>query len=101
MAQNLPTLQSDGVRVDEIELYRDLGQSGPPLGSFAKQLAGAQYGNPNWVFGVSSSALTRAYDPASYLDIYYLINAKGQVAYVNGSPGSTMPQLLSAAKSLA
>ena len=101
MAQNLAALRSDGVRVAEVELYQDLGQSGPSIGSFAKTLAGTEYGNPDWTFGVSSAALTHIYDPQSYLDIYYLLNAKGQVTYVNSSPGSTMPQLLAAAKSLA
>jgi thiol-disulfide isomerase/thioredoxin len=101
MAQNLAALRSDGVHVTEVELYQDLGQSGPSIGSFAKALAGTEYGNPDWTFGVSSAALTHVYDPQSYLDIYYLLNAKGQVTYVNSSPGSTMPQLLTAAKSLA
>jgi thiol-disulfide isomerase/thioredoxin len=101
MAQNLAKLHAYGVRVEEIELYQDLGQSGPSMGTFAKALAGAQATNPDWTFGVSSVGLTRTYDPQSYLDIYYLLNAKGQVAYVNGSPGSTMPQLLAAARKLA
>jgi len=101
MAQNLAALRSDGVHVTEVELYQDLGQSGPSIGSFAKALAGTEYGNPDWTFGVSSAALTHVYDPQSYLDIYYLLNAKGQVTYVNSSPGSTMPQLLAAAKGLA
>jgi thiol-disulfide isomerase/thioredoxin len=101
MAQNLAELHADGVRVDEVELYADLGQSGPSMGSFAKALAGAQYGNPAWTFGVSSPGLTRTYDPQSYLDIYYLLNAKGQIDYVNSSPASTMPQLLAAAGKIA
>ncbi len=101
MAQNLAKLHADGVRVEEVELYADLGQSGPSMGAFARALAGPQYGNPAWTFGVSSAALTRTYDPQSYLDIYYLLNAKGQISYVNSSPGSTMPQLLAAAGKLA
>lgn len=58
-------LHADGVRVDEIEQYHDLGQSGPSIGAFAKTLAGAQYTNPAWTFGVSPAALTRTYDPES------------------------------------
>lgn len=42
MAQNLAKLRADGVRVEEVELYADLGQSGPSMGAFAKALAGAQ-----------------------------------------------------------
>jgi thiol-disulfide isomerase/thioredoxin len=101
MAHDLAELHADGVRVEEVELYRDLGQSGPSLAAFAKALAGPQYGNPAWTFGVSSAALTRTYDPQSYLDIYYLLDADGRVAYVNSSPGSTMAQLLAAAGKLA
>ena len=96
IAQYLPKLRADGVRVDEVELYQDLGQSGPSMASFAKSFAGAAYGQPGWTFGTSSASLTRTYDPQSYLDIYYLLDAKGQITYVNGSPGSTMPQLLAA-----
>lgn len=100
MAQNLNTLRSDGVHVDEVELYQDLGQSGPSLGTFAKSLAGSQFVNPDWTFALSSASLTHIYDPQSYLDIYYLLNADGKITYVNGSPASTMPQLLAAAKRL-
>jgi thiol-disulfide isomerase/thioredoxin len=101
LAANIAKLQADGVRVDEVELYQDLGQSGPSIGSLAKALAGAEYGNPEWTFGMSSASLTRTYDPQSNLEIYYLLNAKGQVTYVNAPLASTMPQLLAAAKSLA
>ena len=101
MAQNVATLASDGVRVVEVENYADLGQSGPAMGTFARTLAGSDFSNPDWTFGEASSALTHTYNPKAYLDIYYLINAKGKITYVNSSPGSTMPQLLGAAKALA
>ena len=101
MAQNVPKLAADGVRVVEVELYQDLGQSGPSITDFGKTLAGASYTNPDWTWGISSAALTRTYDPDNYLDIYYLLNAKGQITYVNGSPAATMPQLLSEAGKLA
>jgi cytochrome oxidase Cu insertion factor (SCO1/SenC/PrrC family) len=101
MAQNVAKLAADGVRVEEVELYQDLGQQGPSITDFGKTLAGASYTSPDWTWGTSSAALTRAYDPASYLDIYYLLNAKGQITYVNSSPAATMPQLLAAAGRLA
>ena len=101
MAQHVATLASDGVRVVEVENYADLGQSGPAMGTFARTLAGSDFTNPDWTFGEASSALTHTYNPKAYLDIYYLINAKGKITYVNSSPGSTMPQLLGAAKALA
>ncbi|MGC8460605.1 MAG: TlpA family protein disulfide reductase [Candidatus Dormibacteria bacterium] len=100
MAQNISRLQADGVRVVEVELYRDLGQAGPSISSFGYQLAGAEYSNPDWIFATSSSALTREYDPGSYLDIYYLLNAQGRITYVNGSPSSTMSNILAEASKL-
>lgn len=101
MAQNVAKLAADGVRVDEVELYQDLGQQGPSITDFGKTLAGASYTSPDWTWGTSSAGLTSTYDPGSYLDIYYLINANGRITYVNSSPGSTMPQLLGAAARLA
>ena len=101
MAQNVATLTSDGVRVVEVENYADLGQSGPAMGTFAKTLAGRDFSNPDWTFGEASATLTPTYNPKAYLDIYYLINAQGKITYVNSSPGSTMSQLLGAAKALA
>ena len=101
MAHNVATLAADGVRVVEVENYADLGQSGPPMSTFAKALAGSAFSNPDWTFGEASSALTHTYNPKAYLDLYYLLNAKGKITYVNSSPGSTMPQLLGAAKALA
>jgi thiol-disulfide isomerase/thioredoxin len=101
MAQNVSKLAADGVRVVEVELYQDLGQSGPSITDFGKTLAGANYASPDWTWGISSAALTRTYDPANYLDVYYLLNAEGTITYVNGSPAATMPQLLSQARNLA
>lgn len=100
LAQNIATLHADGVRVAEVELYRDLGQSGPSIGSFARTFAGAQATNPDWAWGTSSASLTRTYDPAGDLEIYYLLNAKGAVAYVNSPLVSTMPRLLQEAKAI-
>jgi thiol-disulfide isomerase/thioredoxin len=100
MAQNVPRLRADGVRVVEVELYQDLGQSGPSMSSFGRQLAGARYDAPGWTFAIASSELTRTYDPGSYLDIYYLLDAKGRIVYVNSSPSSTMSSILAEASTL-
>ncbi|MGH3279288.1 MAG: peroxiredoxin family protein [Trebonia sp.] len=101
MAQNIGKLRALGVRVEEVELYADLGQQGTPIGRFATVLAGTQASNPDWSFGTSSAGLTGTYDPKGYLDIYYLLNAHGTITYVNSSPGATMPQLIAAARKLA
>jgi len=94
VAANIGRLRAAGVRVVELELYRDLGQPGPDITTFGKAFAGASYGDPDWTWGTASAPLSYAYDPQGYLDIYYLLDAQGRIAYVNGSPGSTMSDLL-------
>jgi thiol-disulfide isomerase/thioredoxin len=94
MAAQIPTFAAQRVRVVELELANDLGQSGPSITAFGQQLAGAAYDNPDWTFGVASAGLTATYDPAGYLDIYYLLDSSGHVTYVNSSPGATMGSLL-------
>jgi len=101
MAQNFAKLAAEGVRVVELENYADLGQAGPSMATFSKDLAGGAASDPDWTFGEASAALTHLYNPKAYLDLYYVVDAQGRITYVNSSPGSTMPQLLAAARSAA
>jgi hypothetical protein len=94
--QGFTSLQAAGVRVEELELYDDLGQSGPSITQFRRQLAGAAGTSADWQWGVASQAMTERYDPKAYLDIYYLLDRNGDVRYVNGSPASTFSTLLTA-----
>src|SRR5579875_1313916 len=94
MAQEIPTFAAHHVRVVELEVANDFGQSGPPITEFGSQLAGAYYNDPDWTWGMASPKLTATYDPSGYLDIYYLLDRQGRVVYVNSSPGATMGQLL-------
>ncbi|GAC1397010.1 MAG: hypothetical protein NVSMB52_10660 [Chloroflexota bacterium] len=97
MTQHIKDLKSRGVRVVELELYNNLGGSGPTLTSFRQSYGGSMARNPDWVWGTASQQLSIAYDPKSYLDIYYLLDSQGNVNYVNGNPSSTMDSLLQAA----
>lgn len=97
MSAKLPTLAVHRVQVVELELSGDLGQPGPGISDFARQLAGRRYHDPDWTFGTASAALTQTYDPDGYLDVYYLIDAAGHITYANSSPAATMSQLLAAA----
>jgi cytochrome oxidase Cu insertion factor (SCO1/SenC/PrrC family) len=101
MSAQIPTLAARHVRVVELELSGDLGQPGPAITDFARQLAGSRLHDPDWIFGSASPALTQAYDPNGYLDVYYLLDAAGHVTYVNSSPAATMSRLLSAAAKIA
>jgi cytochrome oxidase Cu insertion factor (SCO1/SenC/PrrC family) len=100
LAKNLPALEADGVRVVEVENYEDLGESGPSVAEFAKVLAGSEYTSPEWTFGEASLGLTQTYNPASDLDVYYLLNAAGRVVYVNSTPAATMSEILAHAAKL-
>lgn len=100
MATQIQKFSDMHIRVVELELADDLGQPGPTITAFAHQLAGPTAANPDWTFGIASTPLTAAYDPASDLDIYYLIDSTGHVAYVDSSPAATMSELLSHASSL-
>jgi thiol-disulfide isomerase/thioredoxin len=96
MAQEIGRIAASGARVVELENNGDLGQAGPSMGQFARSLAGSAVENPAWILGEASSSLTRTYNPAGYLDIYYVIDTAGDVTYVSSAPASTMGQLLAA-----
>lgn len=97
MASTIDQFAARGVRVLELEMADDLGQPGPSIAEFGQQLAGPAYTNPDWTFGVASQGLTETYNPHGYLDIYYLLDKAGHIAYINGSPAGTMGQLLAEA----
>lgn len=94
MAAKMAAFSRMYVRVIELEDYADFGQPGPSMAAFGPRFAGAASHSPDWVFGTASRALTQAYNPKGYLDIYYLLNSSGRITYINSSPGSTMSQLL-------
>lgn len=94
LARNIGRFASAGVRVVELELYHDLGGQGPDIASFGRQFAGSAYANPNWTWGTASAGMSFRNDPKGYLDIYYLLDARGAIRYINGSPGATMSALL-------
>ncbi len=83
MAGQASRLRAAGVQVVEVEDYSDLGQPGPAMAGFARQFGGAAYHDPGWTFGTASRALTRAYNPQGYLDVYFLLGPPA------GSPTST------------
>jgi hypothetical protein len=94
MAGQAARLRAAGIQVVEVEDHADLGQPGPGIAAFGRQFAGAAYHAPGWTFGTASPALTRAWNPQGYLDVYFLLDSAGKVAYVNSAPVSTMSQLL-------
>ena len=91
--QNYQFFERHGIKVIELELYRDLGYNGPPIASFVNSYAPSAYSNGTIIPALAGYNMTASYDPKGYLDIYYLISANGTVLYINGSPESTLVQL--------
>lgn len=68
---------TEGVTLLEIEDYNDLGQPGPSMSSFAT--SNGYNGQAGWVMGIGSASGTQSYNPNGYLDVYYVINAQGNI----------------------
>lgn len=94
MADQINQFAQHHVKVVELQLAKNLGGDGPDIATFGRSIAGKQFTHPAWVWGTASQALTDAYDPKAFLDVYYLIDAKGRIVYINGSPDATMDALL-------
>lgn len=93
LAQKVNDFSGAAVRIVELELYHDLGGQGPDIATFGRQFAGNAYGNPDWTWGTASEGMSFRYDPKGYLDVYYLLDARGVIRYINGSPGTTLGDL--------
>ncbi len=89
------------VKIIELEMYKDLGYSGPSIYNFVNSYAPDAYSNGTITPALAGYNMTAAYDPEGYLDIYYLLSGSGNVIYISGSPESTMPQLMNAVNSSA
>ena len=83
-----------GVKVIELELYNDLGYQGENITSFVSGFAHQAYLSNAVTPAYASYNMTLAYDPNSYLDIYYLISPTGRILYTNTLLASTLPELL-------
>jgi thiol-disulfide isomerase/thioredoxin len=91
--QNYNFFKSHGITIVELELYKDLGYSGPPIADFVDSYALEAYSNGTVVPALAGYNMTAVYDLRGYLDIYYLLASNGTVLYINGSPSATLSQL--------
>ena len=84
-----------GVKIVELELYRDLGYSAENIENFVQDFAPEAYQKNVVIPAYASYNMTLAYDSQGYLDIYYLISPNGKILYENGPLEATLPELLS------
>jgi thiol-disulfide isomerase/thioredoxin len=94
MATKIDQFAQHHVKVVELQLAGNLGGDGPDIAAFGRDIAGARFSHPAWLWGIASQQLTNTYDPKALLDLYYLIDAQGHIVYINGSPDATMDALL-------
>jgi len=87
-SQYYPTLNSKGVELVTVEVYKDFNQSAPAgsgvpntIAEFAK--LGGGPGKPGWSYGTSDWRATHTYDPAANLDTFYVINQYGVITMTN------------------
>ncbi len=80
ISQYYSTFRSDGILLLQIENYNDFNQPGESLSAFVSQYGGAN--QPGWDIGTAAQSVTREYNPASALDLYYMVNSQG---YIVGS----------------
>lgn len=87
------------VHVVLLDLAGDLSNLSPlaaahRLARFAQAFGGPARRDPQWTWGVSSSTLTKTYDPKGLLDVYYLIGRSGRIDYRGSNLASNAPALL-------
>ncbi len=92
LAQHIGELRARGVRVVQLEAVNDLGYPGPPITAF-QTAVGPAGRSPNWFWGTATAEQMRALDPNGYPDIYYLVNADGTIAAINGAPAATWNEI--------
>ena len=88
VGDHIADLRTRGVSVVEMRLTNDLGAPGPGLQQFQKAV-GMNAAAPNWYWGELSAKQTLALDSKGYPDIYYLVNADGTIAQIDGNPAGT------------
>lgn len=89
MQKHALELQMANITLILLQVYKNGGYPGLPMGEFVKRFAPSLLNSPNWVIGTANANFAKTYNPKHYADIYYLINADGKVAAVNGAPGSS------------
>lgn len=91
-------LAHDGVTLIALDNYKNDGYHGLTVKEFVGKFAPSLEGARGVVLGTATKGLRNIYNAKEYPDIYYLINAKGMVEVISGSPDSSMKTILHFAK---
>ncbi len=95
IAEHLTQMEQAGLQIIQLKLYNNLGYPGPSIQDFARAYTPPGRSSPTWLWGDASEALSYAYDPRGYPDIYFLIDREGIVREISGAPNTAIDQILS------
>lgn len=96
-AQNYyPQYRAANITFLELQLYNNLGQSGPSLNTFAS--SNGYSGQAGWLVGPVDSGTTTLYDSGGTPDTYYLISSHGIVLSTGSGLSGALGSLLTQAK---
>lgn len=90
-------LRASGLHVVILRTYQNGGVPGADIASFVARNA-PRLMHANVALGDATQGLERTYDPRHYPDIYYLIDANGQIQGVDTAPSVTLGKILRFAK---
>lgn len=94
MADQADQIEKAGLQVVVLRNYQNGGYPGPDIRSFVARVAPKLLKQPGWTFGEASMQLEYAYNRKHYPDIYFLVDASGQVQATDGAPAATMDRIL-------
>jgi len=99
LAKKQATLEKTGLDIIALRNYKNGGYPGPSIAGFVQKAAPSLLKADNWTLGEATKKLEEKYNGRGYPDIYFLINTKGEIVTVNGSPGANMDEILAFAHS--
>ncbi|WP_083251277.1 peroxiredoxin family protein [Acidihalobacter yilgarnensis] len=98
LAKHRLELAQDGVTLIVLDNYKNDGYPGLTTDEFVQKVAPELESTSGWIFGTASKTLAETYNPKGFPDIYFLIDSKGLIQAVSGSPNVTMQKILRFAK---
>ncbi len=98
IAGHLDQINQSGLQVISLQLYKNLGYSGPPVADFANAFARKGRSSPLWLWGEASQEGSYTYDRKGYPDVYFLVSKDGVIRAVSSAPNVTMDKILAFAR---
>lgn len=92
VARHIAELRAHGVLVLQMEAAGNLGYPGPSLASIRDGIGSAAHAS-NWYWGQLTQQQSLTIDPASYPDVYYLVDEHGRVVMQDAAPAAHWSQI--------